>query len=85
MTKKQLMKALRPIEWKFNQHTQEYTTIEFGFKFEVRPKNGKWGVYIDLEDEVRTPREWLVDTLEEALKYCWKCYADIACEPFDVK
>ena len=33
----------------------------------------------------RTPREELFDTLEEALKYCWQYYADIACEPFDVK
>ena len=85
MTKKQLMKALRPIEWKFNQHTQSYTANELGFKFEVRPRNGKWGVYIDLEDEIRTPREELVDTLEEALKCSWEYYADIACAPFDVR
>ena len=85
MTKKQLMQALRPIEWKYNQHTQEYTAIELGFKFEVRPKNGKWGVYIDLEDEIRTPREELFNTLDEALKCSWEYYAELACAPFDVK
>lgn len=85
MTKKQLMQALRPIEWQYNQHTQTYIAKAFGFKFEVHPRVGKWGAYIDLEDEVRTPREDLFDTLEEALKHCWQYYADIACEPFDVK
>lgn len=85
MTKKQLMHALRPIQWQYNQHTQEYTANELGFKFDVRPKNGKWGAYIDLEDEIRTPREELFDTLEEALKYAWEYYAIKACAPFDVK
>ncbi len=85
MTKKQLMQVLRPIEWMFNQHTQSYTANELGFKFEVRPKNGKWGAYIDLEDDIRTPREELFGTLDEALNYSWEYYAGLACAPFDVK
>lgn len=85
MTKNQLIQALLPIEWQFNQHTKSYTAHEFGLKFEVRPKNEKWGAYIDLEEDVRTPRERLFDTLEEAMEYSWEYYADVACEPFDVK